>query len=493
MKILGAILGLLLLLVVGAFVLAGRAVPPGIQITQPAKFVGQDGTLELLVTSPKGELSKLDVVVEQNGKQVPLASLGSQSITLTQAAEDQVKLTCPLGKRSVPELVAGPAKVTVHAARPVLFGMREVTSDASQEFQVRLEPPRVAVVSMHHHVNHGGTEFVVYRATPPDVASGVRVGDREYPGFPAAGAGIPSADPALKVAFFALAWDQDLNTPIKAFARDAAGNEVTSDFEFRVFPKPFKASRIELPDAFLQRVVPAILQNTPSLKVDDPNDLLASFLVINRDLRKENAATIKGLAAKTNPKMLWTGPFVQLGNSQVEAGFADKRTYFYKGEEVDRQVHLGFDLAVTANVPVQPANVGVVVFAGWLGIYGNCVVVDHGLGVQSLYAHLSSIDVKEGDTVRLDTVLGRSGMTGLAGGDHLHFTMLVSGEQVTPVDWWSKQWMEDRVLRKLREAGAPAPSAPAQTTDAGAAARPGAAVPATPAARAVRMKTRQHS
>jgi murein DD-endopeptidase MepM/ murein hydrolase activator NlpD len=461
MRIVGAILALLLLLTLGAFLLAGRAVPPGIDIAQPTQFVGQDGTLEIVVTSPKGELSSLEVAIEQGAQPIPLASLGSQDVTLKQDAEDRVKLTRPLGKRSVPQLTAGPARVVVRAARPVLFGLRTVSAEASRDVQVRLEPPRVSIVSMHHHVNHGGSEFVVYRATPPDTISGVRVGDREFPGYPASGAGIASADPALRVAFFALAWDQDLNAPIKLFARDVAGNEATGEFEYRVFPKPFRDSRIELPDAFLQRVVPAILSNTPSLKVDDPGDVLASFLVINRDLRRENNSTIGQLAAKTAPTLLWKGTFRQLGNSQVEASFADKRTYFYKGEEVDRQVHLGFDLAVTANVPVTPANVGSVVFAGWLGIYGNCVVVDHGLGVQSLYAHLSSIDVKEGDSVGLETVLGRSGMTGLAGGDHLHFTMLVSGEQVTPVDWWSQQWLEDRVLRKLREAGAPAGAAAA--------------------------------
>jgi murein DD-endopeptidase MepM/ murein hydrolase activator NlpD len=314
---------------------------------------------------------------------------------------------------------------------------------------------------MHHYVNHGGSELVVYRATPPDVVSGVLVGDREFPGYPAAAAGIPGADPALRVAFFALAWDQDLATPIRLFARDVAGNRATATFDHRVFPKPFRDSRIELPDAFLQRVVPAILENTPSLKVDDPGDVLASFLRINRDLRGENNAAIERLAAKTADRLLWNGPFVQLGSSQVEASFADKRTYFYKGEEVDRQVHLGFDLAVTARVPITSANDGVVVFADWLGIYGNCVVVDHGLGVQSLYAHLSSIDVGEGDRVTRESVLGRSGMTGLAGGDHLHFTMLVQGVQVTPVDWWSRQWIEDRILRKLREAGAPAQAAAA--------------------------------
>ena len=89
--------------------------------------------------------------------------------------------------------------------------------------------------------------------------------------------------------------------------------------------------------------------------------------------------------------------------------------------------------------------------AGWLGIYGNCVIVDHGMGLMSLYAHLSSIDVADGDAVAKEQMLGRSGATGLAGGDHLHFTMLLNGQAITPIDWWSAQWVEDRILRKIRE------------------------------------------
>jgi murein DD-endopeptidase MepM/ murein hydrolase activator NlpD len=96
--------------------------------------------------------------------------------------------------------------------------------------------------------------------------------------------------------------------------------------------------------------------------------------------------------------------------------------------------------------------------ASWLGIYGNCVVIDHGLGVQSLYGHLSSFDVKVGDTVTKGQPIGRSGMTGLAGGDHLHFTMLVGGRMVTPVEWWDPHWIADRVERKLRDAAGSAGS-----------------------------------
>jgi murein DD-endopeptidase MepM/ murein hydrolase activator NlpD len=201
-------------------------------------------------------------------------------------------------------------------------------------------------------------------------------------------------------------------------------------------------------------VVPAIGSHTPDLPVSTSGeDLLTSFLRINGDLRRKNAETLAALARKSAPEMLWKDNFQQLGNSQVEAKFADHRTYVYQGKEVDQQVHLGFDLAVTANVPVVAAQRGVVVHADYLGIYGNCVVIDHGLGVQSLYGHLSSMDVKPGDRVEKGQTIGRSGMTGLAGGDHLHFTMMVNGRPVNPVEWWDTKWMQDRVLRKITEAG----------------------------------------
>ena len=445
---------------------AGRAEGPAIEIREPSKAVGMATPLDVVVTTPRGNLSRLDIAIEQNGQQYSLFGLAAAgaatgvAAALKQEAEDRVRVTGQVGRKGVTALRGGPARIVVSAERAVLFGLRKVASQAARDVVVFLEPPRVSVLSVHHFVNHGGAEVVVYRATPPDIESGVRVGDVTYPGFPASGAGIATSDPALKVAFFALTWDQDLNTPIAVVARDTAGNEGRATFEHRVFPKPFKKSRIEITDPFLQRVVPGILEHTADLKVDNPADLVGSFLTINGTLRRQNAEAIAALAKGTSPKILWQGPFAQLANSQVEANFADQRTYFYGGKEIDRQVHLGFDLAVTANVAVVAANTGTVAYADFLGIYGNTVVVDHGMGLQSLYAHLSSIGVRPGDAVKKGQEVGRSGMTGLAGGDHLHFTMLLNGRPVTPVDWWSQQWVEDRVLRKFREAGAPAPAAP---------------------------------
>ena len=454
------LLVLLVLIALGfaaAYTIAGRGAPPQVTIGKPDRFVGQAGSLDVSAEAPNAQITALTITLEQGGRSIPLFSLdGPQTASVTRVDRNRLVVTRPLGKQSVPELQSGPARVVVTATRPSFLKLRQLTSTATKDFQVRLEPPRIAVISIHHYVNHGGSEMVVYKATPADIASGVRVGDVEYPGFPATGAGVEGADPSVKVAFFALLYDQPLNTPIAAFARDEAGNQAKATFIDNVFEKPFKKSRIEIDDKFINRVVPEIIEHSPELKMtapaQDSPEMLAGFLRVNGELRKVNADQIAAMAAKTAPKKLWDGPFVQLGNSKVEASFADHRTYIYKGKEVDQQTHLGFDLAVTQHVPVVAAAAGTVVNASWLGIYGNCVIVDHGLGVQSLYGHLMSFDVKVGDTVTRGQQVGRSDSTGLAGGDHLHFTLLVGGHMVNPVEWWDPHWMTDRVDRKLKEA-----------------------------------------
>jgi murein DD-endopeptidase MepM/ murein hydrolase activator NlpD len=437
----------------GLYYVAGRSAPPVLTITKPDAVVGQRGELIVAAVAPHDTLTALTAVLEQDGQTYPLFALDAPgSATLKQTAPDRLEISRPIGKADIPTLKQGPARIVVSATRKSFLNLRQVSASTSKDFAVRLEPPRIAVLSTHHYVNHGGTEMVVYRVTPSDVTSGVRVGDTEYRGVPVPG--TEAATSGLRLAFFALLYDQDLNTPITAFARDAAGNQATAMFIDKVFEKPMKRSRIEIDDRFLQRVVPEILAHSPELTpAPPPNDLVAGFLAVNGELRRLNADKIAKLTGTPSPAILFKGPFVQLGNSKVEANFADHRTYLYKGKDIDQQVHLGFDLAVTARVPVLAANDGIVVNADWLGIYGNCVIIDHGAGVASLYGHLSSIDVKVGDHVTKSQVLGRSGMTGLAGGDHLHFTMLVDGHPVNPVEWWDPHWMQDRVERKLQESG----------------------------------------
>jgi murein DD-endopeptidase MepM/ murein hydrolase activator NlpD len=103
-------------------------------------------------------------------------------------------------------------------------------------------------------------------------------------------------------------------------------------------------------------------------------------------------------------------------------------------------------------MPIRAANGGKVIWAERLGIYGNCVVVDHGYGLQTIYGHMSRIDVKDGDSLAKGQQMGLSGQTGMAGGDHLHFSMQVDGVQINPTEWWDEHWIHDRILSKI---GAP--------------------------------------
>lgn len=438
---------------------AGRQPGPVIDVRAPGDVIGQAGSLEFSVEAPGGAFSSVRAVLEQEGLVETLFTLDAPDATadVKQQSADRLWIIRPIGRQAIPGLTAGAARLTITASRPVLFGLRQQSATVVKDLQVRLDPPRLSVMSLHHFVNHGGAEFVVYRVSPPDVSSGVRVADAVFPGYPGSGAGLQ--DPGLHVAFFALAHDQELNAPITVFARDQAGNEASTSLDHRVFPKPFAKSRIEIDQRFLDRVVPAVAAATPSLGPPPAagEDLVPAFLKINGELRRENNEAITALASGTTPEMLWSSAFSQLGNTAVQSRFADYRTYFFNGREIDRQVHLGFDLASTAQAPIHASNRGVVVFANFLGIYGNCVIVDHGMGVQTLYAHMSSIEVREGESVEKDQVLGRTGVTGLAGGDHLHFTLLVGGTAVNPVEWWDPHWIEDRVFRKIREAGGTVP------------------------------------
>ena len=439
-------LAIVLLGIVGAggmYYLAGREPGPAISINSPDKFVGRATPVSITIDSPT-EIADASFHVDQSGKPVTIAGLKRD------IAGNKVTLSGTIARDG---LVNGPATLTVEASRKTFYDLRTVTSSATRDLTVRLDPPRISVVSIHHFINLGGAEFVVLRATPDDVEAGIQVGDARYHFYPGSAVGI--ADPAVRVGFFALRHDQNVNTRIAAYARDVAGNEATTPVEHRPFVKQFVQSKIPIDQRFLDRVVPAIASNTPDLKIDtgSPEALLKGFLEINGNLRKKNGDYIASLAAKSAPRMLWTEAFKQMMNSQVESRFADRRTYYFDDKEIDKQVHLGFDLATVQQAPVHASNAGVVVHADFLGIYGNCVIIDHGLGVQSLYAHLSQIGVKAGDQVTKDQEIGRTGSTGLAGGDHLHFTMLVQGVPVNPVEWWDQHWLQDRVLRKITEAG----------------------------------------
>jgi murein DD-endopeptidase MepM/ murein hydrolase activator NlpD len=233
---------------------------------------------------------------------------------------------------------------------------------------------------------------------------------------------------------------------IRLVARDAVGNEARVAFIDQYTRRPLTTDTIRISDAFMERVVPEIVAASA---FRSRGALLEDYLFINDKLRARNSEVLTKIASHSIERFLWKREFLQMRNAKVMSDFADRRTYVYNGEEIDQQDHLGFDLASTRGAEIQAANDGVVVLARYFGIYGNAVVIDHGYGLMSLYGHLSSIAVNGGQPVDRGHVIGRSGATGLAGGDHLHFTMLIHGLPVDPREWWDSHWIHDRLSLKF--------------------------------------------
>lgn len=306
---------------------------------------------------------------------------------------------------------------------------------------VDTNPPAIRAVSRMHNINKGGSCLVTYRTSSDTTESGVYVDDIFFKGFPA---GDDSKD-GMYVVYFAVNHDAGDDPNIYLWAKDRADNISQTTFYYHIRQKRFRKEKLTISDNFLKRVLPYFNYYGLDPEKSDKDN----FLRINNELRQEDNNKLYSLLKETSPKKLWDGAWLRMKNAATMAKFADHREYFYMGEKIDEQYHMGVDLASLANSPIEAANNGIVVFAQRNGIYGLTVVIDHGQGITSLYGHLSMIDVSVGDILNKGDIIGHSGQTGLAIGDHLHYSMLIHGIFVNPIEWWDSHWIKDNITRKL--------------------------------------------
>jgi hypothetical protein len=401
----------------------------------PVTVVGVATPVTVRLANPHGVRS-IDAWLEQDGKRYPLFDEKEPSRRLFWKRHEAARrVTFEAGKNKASELKEGKARLVVES---VSNDLRGSTDSAASDVNVVLTAPRVMADGLQHYINQGGMELAVITPGGQWSEAGVRVGKYTFRSFPLPG----HADE--RFAMFAYPWDLPADVVPEVFARNQAGTEATAKFWFKLFPKKFRARDFPVEDALMEKLVNSV---DPNNTLAPGKDLLGRFLYINGELRRRNNQQLADLRLKTEEKILWNGPFLHWGKE--EANYADLRTYMYHGKKVDEQVHLGFDLSDTQTTPVKAANDGKVVWAADMGIYGNCIVVDHGYGLQSIYGHLREIDVKVGDVVQKGQKMGIEGQTGLAGGTHLHFGMQVDGVQVNPREWWDEHWIQDRIMSKL--------------------------------------------
>ena len=406
---------------------------PQVTLTPDSNVLGR-APMEIVVTDQGAGLKSVTVTLK--------AGDSEQTLAAEQYAQPVKEKKFTVAVSKLAGIKEGPAVLRVSARDGSLWKFfRGNETVLQKELTIDITPPTIALIADDRYVTFGGVGAIVYNPSADTVTSGVRIGDYFFPGFK----GQIKGQPDHFIALFAHPYNVPVSAKAVLIATDKAGNTREMPLVYELKGAKYRKSTIAISDSFIQSKVTALL-NDVGARSGSPKDI---FIAVNKRLRKENEDKIAAITKKSTPSILWHGAFAQLSNSKVEANFADERTYTYNGESIDTAHHLGYDLSVTKHYPVEAANSGTVAFAGDLGIYGNAVILDHGLGLFTLYGHLSSIDVKEGDSVKQRQILGKTGETGLAAGDHLHYGVYLHGVAVLPVEWWDQKWINDNIAPKL--------------------------------------------
>jgi murein DD-endopeptidase MepM/ murein hydrolase activator NlpD len=433
----------LVALVGGVYLAAQRleGTPPS--VLAPEKLVvGKAGTaLSIELEDPGSGLRELSVRL--------LHEAGTQPLTDHSWPGGLIEGGAPGGRAASVEIGLDPVAQQLPDGQATLVisvrdwswrdGFSGNRSELSIPVVIDTRPPRVAASSGLTYVYRGGSGAAVYKVGADTAVHGIRVGDAFYFGHP------HPADSEARVALFAIPVDAADDPMVEIVAADEAGNEASVRFPARVIERQFASSEIDIDDAFVARVA-APLAEAAGLTVGEP---AATFRAVNETLRADNERVIRERLKGGASEPLWSGAFQQLAGSKVMSRFAEHRSYLMRGKEISQARHFGFDLASTTAARVTAANTGVVIFAEDLGIYGLCVIVDHGLGLSTLYGHLSQIEVEVGARVARGDALGRTGVSGLAAGDHLHFATLVGERYVDPLEWWDSKWIRSHVDVRL--------------------------------------------
>jgi len=411
-------------------VIKGDLTPPKIIFSKDIGFLGQNQELGFSVEDQKSKIVSIQVSIRQGNNEKKISNLDFPK----GGHKQDIKL---LIKPLVLGLKDGKATLIISARNSFLFKNESLVE---KEVIIDTLPPQISIRSLNHNINVGGSCLVLYTVSKDALKSGILVGDLFFEGSPVTPDGTHAA-------YFALPWNASNPILIMLMAQDSAGNITKISFPHLILRKEFREVKMDISDNFLNQKMPEFSARYDNLRGEN----LDIYLKVNDWLRKECDRKIKAVCSKSHPQRLWEGAFLRMEGSP-EAQYADKRTYYYQGREIDKQVHLGVDIAALEQFPVKAANNGIIVFADYVGIYGNSVIIDHGQGIFSLSSHLSSIKVKYGVGVKKGDIIGNTGTTGLAGGDHLHFSMLVHGTFVNPKEWWDPHWIKDNITAKLQPA-----------------------------------------
>lgn len=416
---------------------------PQLSMLSDTTLLGSSAEITIGISDEKSGIQEIQVFIVQGQKRFKIHQRTNvRQSYLLQAGPEKMEETFSINTASL-GFDDGRADILV-LVRDFSFWRWLKGNETTSSYPVVLDTkvPKIWLVDYPASMRPGSSGIVVYRVSEPINKHGVEIDGMYHPGF-----AVPGRGDDIYGAMIAIDYDAESVKKAQVQVYDKAGNIGSVGFGINLRKVEKKEDRIDVSEGFLTTKLPEFSQYYPEMA--EMESLLDQYLYVNNKVRDMNAARIKEICMKSSPERLWDGPFKRMRRSSRRAGFADYRSYYYDGKMIDSQVHLGIDLASVRQAEVEAANRGVVVSTDYLGIYGHMVIVDHGLGVFTLYSHLSQIQVKVGDQVEKSTVLGNTGTSGMAGGDHLHFSVLVNGIFVNPLEWWDESWLDLHIMNYL--------------------------------------------
>jgi len=252
-----------------------------------------------------------------------------------------------------------------------------------------------------------------------------------------------------------IAWPMDISTfsRVNLMVIDKAENKTITKVPFYIQKKIVKQDNIQLTEKFIKNVSANVLEQSFE---PVPEDMKEIFVYSNTVLRDKNIQTIEQSVTKNasidRVDSFDINAFKRLRGSKTVAGYGDKRHYYLNGEKINEAWHLGIDWASVKKAPVRTSNEGKVIFKNYLGLYGNTIIIDHGMGLSTLYAHTSSQHVEVGENISKHKKIANTGSTGAVFGDHLHFGVLIQGVEVNPIEWMDNNWIKVRITDVIEKA-----------------------------------------
>ncbi|TLD85515.1 M23 family metallopeptidase [Helicobacter sp. MIT 05-5294] len=463
-KILGLV-ALVIIIIFGMFMLSSDSFEKeSPTINLQSNSWNLKGTFPIEISDNAG-IKSYQVALIENGQRIPIdaqqlteqdsmcAIKNANTAPLTQniTAQSPIKSFC-IGiqkpqslKNNVPSISL---EVSVTDTSKWNFFKGNTTTEQFH-IQIDTKKPQIAIVANSYKITQGGSALVIFKAEDENLKS-VKITNGILDFTP---------QPFYKEGFYIslLAWSklhEDFNA--KIIAQDNAGNISIAPINYFKQKKQYRDSTIPLSDAFIDGKISSLVEEIGERNLEDFDSKLAIFRYINEEVREETFNRIFKASSFVDTESLIEdfsiAAFSPLKNGAVMASFGDHRTFTYQGKNVSESNHMGLDLASIKQAPVILNNPGVVTLNEFVGIDGNALVIYHGLGLSTLYAHLTSSEVNVGDSLARGTFIANTGNTGLALGDHLHFSVLVQGYEVWNAEWMDSSWIKTNITQVIAQA-----------------------------------------